>query len=210
MPASIILTFLYAPPAEVLGDAGRIIFYHVPLAWISVLAFVVAGFYAAVHLFSKSPRAADADMKSHVSATLGMFFAVLTTVTGSIWAKLSWGSYWNWDPRETTIMVLLLIYIAYLSLHGTLKDGEKRGRICASYLLIAAATVPFFVFIVPRLYPTLHPDPILNREASVHMDFRMRITLICTIASFTLLYLYLFGLRFRIAVLEKVRMGIER
>jgi len=198
MPGSIIMTLLWAPPAAILGDTSRIIYYHVPLAWISVLAFIISGIYSGVYLLTiKKQQIKDLHEKSHISASLGLFFTILTVITGSIWAKVSWGSFWNWDPRETSIMVLLLIYISYISLHTTLSNNENQGKICASYLIIAAATVPFFVFIIPRLYPSLHPDPILNREIRIHLDSRMRLTLLCSLLSFTFLFFYLFQLRIR-------------
>lgn len=203
MPFSIVMTFLYAPAEQILGDSSRILYYHVPLAWVSVLAYIISGFYSVMFLVSKKDKYIDSDVKSHISATLGTFFTILTIITGSLWAKLSWGSYWNWDPRETTIMVLLLIYIAYMSLHAMLENNENRGRICASYLLIASATVPFFIFIIPRLYGTLHPNAMfINREANIHLDSKMRVTILFTITSFTLLFIYLFDLINRIKIIE--------
>ena len=142
------------------------------------------------------------ERKFHNSALLGTVFCLLTTVTGSIWAKLMWGTYWNWDPRETSIVLLLLVYTAYFSLHGAMRGNPARGRICASYLIFAMATVPFFVFVVPRVYPSLHPDPVINPQMKVHLDSDMRLTLLFSTLSFTLLYFYLFTMRNRVSRLD--------
>lgn len=201
MPVVIYMSFIWAPPAEILGDASRIIYFHVPVAWVSVLAFIVAGVQSIILLASDRNRV----MREHMaynSAYAGMVFTLLTVITGSIWAKTSWGSYWNWDPRETSIVVLMLIYIAYLSLHSSLKGNPGRGRISSVYLIIAMITMPFLVFIIPRIYPSLHPDTIINQEKKIHLEAAMRITLFSSIVTFTLLYGYIYRIMNRITCLE--------
>ena len=99
-------------------------------------------------------------------------------------------------------MIILLIYIAYFSLQGALSENEKRGTIGSSYLILAMITLPFFVFLVPRIYPSLHPDPIINADKKIYLDDRMRVTLVVAIASFSILYVYLFDLMNRIFALR--------
>lgn len=202
MPVAIIMAFLWAPSADILGNSSRIIYFHVPLAWGGVLAFIISGIFSIVVLTDKNRKYHFLDEKAFNSAQIGMIFTVLATVSGSIWSKLSWGSYWNWDPRQTSITVLLLIYIAYFSLWAALRESPGRGRICSAYLVFAMVTVPFFIFIIPRMYPTLHPDPIINPERKLRMDFEMRMTLLVSTFSFTLLYLYLLNLLNRVTVIE--------
>jgi len=201
MPLSIVMAFLWAPSAQILGDASRIIYFHVPLAWVSVLAFTVSGIASVVYLFDKEKKFYCLDEKAYNSAGIGMVFTVLTIITGSIWAKISWGSYWNWDPRETSIVILFLIYIAYFSLYSALENNDSRGRIISAYLIFAMITVPFFIFIVPRIYPSLHPDPIINPEKKLHLDGKMRITLLVSTFSFTFLYFYILDMKNRILIL---------
>jgi heme exporter protein C len=145
----------------------------------------------------------DMDEKAYNSAAIGFAFTIMTVITGSIWAKISWGTFWNWDPRETSIVIILLIYIAYFSLRGSLPDNEKRGRIGSAYLILAMVTLPFFVFLVPRLYPSLHPDPIINADQKIYLDGRMKGTLVVAIVTFSILYCYLFDLMNRILILRK-------
>ena len=201
MPVVIYMAFIWAPPAAILGEASRILYFHVPVAWVSVVAFIVAGIQSIMLLTSDKKR----DVREYMAynaALSGMFFTIITVITGSVWAKLSWGSYWNWDPRETSIVVLMLIYIAYLSLYSSLKENPNRGGISAVYLIIAMVTMPFLVFIIPRIYPSLHPDTIINQEKKIHLETVMRATLFTSIVTFTLLYGYIYRLMNRITSLE--------
>jgi heme exporter protein C len=203
MPISILLAFLYAPSAEILGHTSRIIYFHVPCAWISVLAFIVSGIYAILFLFDKNKKFHIPEEKAYNSARIGMLFTILTVITGSLWAKLTWGSFWNWDPRETSIVILLLIYTAYFSLRSSVTDEDKKARISSVYLILAMFTVPFFIFIIPRLYPSLHPDPVINADRKIHLDYKMRTAFFISVISFTFLYAYLFNTLNRISALIK-------
>ena len=138
-----------------LEDKARNIFFHVPVAWTSVLGFLVALYYGFRYLRTKD---FDYDIKSVSSAGLGMMFCLLATITGSIWAKFNWGSFWNWDPRETSIFILLLIYGAYFALRSALGSDEIRARLSAVYAILAGMIAPFFVFVMPRIVGGLHPD----------------------------------------------------
>jgi len=201
MPAAIVMALVWVPPAEILGEASRILYFHVPLAFLAVLSFVIAG-CRSIMILIKDNKVAEREYKAYNAAFLGMFFTVLTIITGSIWAKISWGSYWNWDPRETSIVYLMLIYISYFCLYAVLGDNENRGRISAVYLIIAMIAMPFFVFIIPRMYPSLHPDTIINSEGKVHLEYAMRLTLLISTTVFTLLYAYIYSIMNRISALQ--------
>jgi len=203
MPITIVMAFLWVPPAEILGDYSRIIYFHVPLAWVSMLAFAVSGGLSTMHLLDRRKRFRLLDGKSYNSAAVGLAFTVLTVITGSIWAKLSWGSFWNWDPRETSILFVLLIYIAYFSLQSALAGNPSRGRIGSVYLIVAMTTLPFFMFLAPRVMQSLHPDTIININRTIYMDDRMRLTLMTALVSFTILYGYILNLLDRMMFVEK-------
>lgn len=179
--------FLVVPPAEGLGDLVRIIYFHVPLAWVSVLAFLGSAWWAVRFLRTSDRTQAR---KSYISAQWGLVFTLLATVSGAIFARLTWGAFWNWDPRQTTIFVLLLIYGAYLTLHAAIEDPDRRARVCAVYAVMAFLTVPFLVFILPRLYFSLHPSPIVN-GTGLAMEPVMLIVLLAAMADATLLYVWL-------------------
>lgn len=156
MAGIVISMFLVVPQYIGLGDAGRIIVMHVPTAWVTTLAYAVSAFFSARYLWKR--RVQD-DARAVAAAEVGTLFCVLATVTGSIFAEIVWGVFWNWDPRETTIVVLLLIYAAYFALRSALDDDERRRRLAASYNLFAALTMPFLLFVAPRISDsTLHPN----------------------------------------------------
>ena len=193
----LLLVFFVIPPAEGLGNYVRIIFIHIPCAWIGVLAFLVAAVYAwrvlrGGHDGAAAPAAvARADRLSARSASLGLTFTAVATVTGAIFSRLTWGAFWNWDPRQTTILCLLLIYAAYLALRSVTADPERRARVSAVYALFSFLAVPFLVFVIPRFYFSLHPEPVLNAAGHVDMDPIMLLVLLLALADVTLIYLAL-------------------
>lgn len=187
-----------------LEDKARNIFFHVPLAWTSVLGFLVALYYGFRYLRTKDM---DDDIKSVSSAGLGMMFCLLATITGSIWAKFNWGSFWNWDPRETSIFILLLIYGAYFALRSALGSDEVRARLSAVYVILAGVTAPFFVFILPRIVGGLHPGAQGDSAGStpvaqLHMPTNMWFVFFSGLIGFSMLFIWLFYLRIRAARIE--------
>ncbi len=156
MAAVIVAMFLVVPQYVGLGDTGRIIIMHVPTAWVTSIAFAVSAFYSIRYLRSRRP--AD-DAYALASAEAGFVFCALATITGAIFAQIVWGVFWNWDPRETSILVLLLIYAAYFALRSSIDDMERRRRLAAAYNIFAGITMPFLLFIAPRVSDsTLHPN----------------------------------------------------
>lgn len=188
------LVFFVVPPAEGLGNYVRIIFIHIPCAWVSVLAFLVAAVYAyrVLRGTMAAPAAmARADALSARSAQLGLIFTVIATVTGAIFSRLTWGAFWNWDPRQTTILCLLLIYAAYLALRAVTTDPERCARTSAVYALFSFLAVPFLVFVIPRFYFSLHPEPVLNAAGHIDMETTMLATLLLSLVDVTLIYIAL-------------------
>jgi heme exporter protein C len=214
--AGIILTFIwmaavlvgalwYAPAAEGLGETGRIIYFHVPLAWIAVLAFCMSMWFSVRALRF---RRAEDDIKAEVTARIGWWFCVLATVTGAFFAKAEWNMYWNWDPREISIAILLMVYFAYFGLRAAVPDPERRMRLAAVYAILAFMIMPFLVFVVPRAYASLHPDTLINREGTNQLaDPRMRLVFFSSLAGFTFLYLWLYNLSVRIEKVVRRRGG---
>ncbi|MCS7230041.1 MAG: cytochrome c biogenesis protein [Candidatus Kryptonium sp.] len=187
-----------------LGERARIIFLHVPSAWLSVIAFFVSMIYGIRYLRTRN---IFEDVKSASSAEIGFLFCLITTVTGAIWAKFNWGSFWNWDPRQTSIFVLLLIYGAYFVLRSAIEIEERKATLSAVYSIIAFVTVPFFIFIMPRMMPGLHPGSKGDPEGAgpvltFKMDPNMRILFFASLIGFTLLYLWIFKLRSKTEVLK--------
>lgn len=178
----------FVPPIKGLGEVAKIIFFHVPTAWVSVLAFFSSAFYAAKFLRASN---FSFDKMSERAARLGFIFVLLSTISGAIFSKLTWGAYWNWDPRQTTIFVLILIYGAYLTLRAAVSDEKIRAKVSAVYSLLSVLTVPFLVFILPRMYFSLHPSPVLNSAGRVEMDSIVLIVLIAAVVDATLIFIQL-------------------
>ena len=198
MAAVIAAAFLYVPPAKGFAspDAARIILFHVPCAMIAVLAYVVSTVYAVGYLVRGDVAL---DGKSAASASLGFLFTLLATITGMVFAHIEWGSAWNWDPRETSILMLLMVYAAYFALRSALPGNRSRGRISAVYNVLACLVMPFFVFILPRIAPaSLHPD-----RASLSPEYR--VVMAAAMLGFALLYLWVFRLAVRVGELEAAR-----
>lgn len=197
----VIITGILLPIPEIpaLGDKARVLYFHVPMSWISVLAFFMSMWYSIRYL---KTRDTDYDLKSFSSAQLGFLFCILATATGSLWAKFNWGSFWNWDPRQTSIFILLMIYGAYFALRSAIDSEEQRAKLSSVYSIIAGVTVPFFVFIMPRLVESLHPDPIINSQGKIHMDSTMLTVFLTSLVGFTMLYLWILNLKFRLERLQ--------
>ncbi|NLM46669.1 MAG: cytochrome c biogenesis protein CcsA [Firmicutes bacterium] len=204
MTAVILASFLYMPATQGLGQTGRIIVYHVPAAWLAVLAYLISMLNAVGYLRRGELRL---DRQARINAELGTVFCLVATVTGAIWSRAAWGWYWNWDPRQTSIAVLLLIYTAYFVLRSAVSDQARRARLSAVYSVLAFLTVPFLVFVVPRVYASLHPDLINLEQGSFDMDRKMLVVFLASLAGFTGLYAWMYKL---VARLENLLDKLEQ
>lgn len=190
-----------------LKERIKIMVLHVPTAWISVLAYLLSMIYSIMYL---RKRDLTYDIIAHSSAGVGVMFTILATVTGMIWAKFNWGAYWNWDPRQTSIFMLLIIYFAYFGLRSSIENSETRARLSSVYLIIAFATVPFLVFILPRISSGLHPGaagegtagPVLGGGAEM-LNQNLLITFGFSLFCFTLLFFWILNIKIRTELLNK-------
>ena len=180
-------------------ESARIVIFHVPTAWVGTLAFLISCITSVMYLWKRQPID---DIRASVSAALGLVFCTLATITGAVFAKIMWGAYWNWDPRQTSITFLLLIYAAYFALRGAIQDPEQRATLAAVYAILAFVTVPFLMFVVPRIYWSLHPDTIINTRGVNEFDSRYTWVLLASMAGFTGFFTWLYTLECRI---EKLR-----
>jgi heme exporter protein C len=194
------VALLKAPLVPVLEETTRVLYFHIPAAWLTVVALGWSMVSSILYLAKRDLRADD---HAAAAAELGLLFCIGATVSGALWAKAMWGAYWNWDPRETSIFFLLLLYTAYLALRGSIEDEEKRARLSAVYSVAAFVAVPFLIFVVPRMYETLHPDPIINPRGKVDMDPMIRWSFLAMLVGFTGLYVWMQSLRVRVSRLER-------
>jgi len=207
MSAMIVASFATPAPQEQIGESSRIFYYHIPQAWICVLAFTMSMIYSIRYLRS---RRIEFDDRAAETARLGFIFCLLATITGAIFAKIAWGSFWNWDPRETSVFILLLIYGSYFALRGAVADSERRAALSAVYSIFAFVTVPFLVFVLPRIVPSLHPvDSVVDVDLKFTMGPTVRVIFFSSLALYTVLYLWMLNLSIRIGRLVRSREEVE-
>ena len=204
--AALAAGFVWAPLVPVLGATTRVFYFHFPAAMVTCLALGWSKQHSPLNL-----RRRDLVHDDHAaaSAELGLLFCIAATVSGSMWAKAMWGAYWNWDPRETSIFFLMLIYAAYLALRASLEDPARRARLAAIYSCVAFVAVPFLVFVVPRIYFSLHPDPLLNARGKPDMDWRIMACAGALVLGFSALFFWMLSLRVRLGRSER-RRELER
>ena len=200
---SVIIWFSFTTPApqQQIGEASRIFYYHIPQAWICVIAFAMSAYYSIKYL--RKRNSIDDDMAAD-SARLGLLFCLLATITGAIFAKVTWGAFWNWDPRQTSIFILLLIYGAYFALRSAIEDEERRAALTSVYAIFAFVTVPFLVFVLPRMVPSLHPtDSVINKDLKFTMSPQVRTIFFSSLTLFTVLFFWIFNILKKTNVLRR-------
>lgn len=145
---------IFIPLNAQLEDTIRNLYFHVPAAWVATLAWFVAAFYGWRYL---RRRDSEDDLKAAGTAAAGLLFCILATASGAFWARLQWGEFWSFDPRQVSIFATLVIFAAYFGLRSALGDDELKRRASSVYLMLLALPVLYFVFVFPRTEAGLHP-----------------------------------------------------
>jgi heme exporter protein C len=182
--AAIALVFFYAPIDADQGFVQKIFYVHVPLAIVALIGFVVAGGFAVAHLRT---RRAAFDHLSYVAIHMGIIFGVAVLLTGSIWARASWGKWWVWDePTLVSFLIVFLLYVTYYPLRYSIEDPERRARYSSVFAITAGAFVPINFIAVRLAEGFVHPR-VLNTTAG-DMPGEMRLTFLVSLAGIALLY----------------------
>ena len=193
--ASTVLVGLIIVPADrVQGDAQRIMYVHVPSAWLAYLAFFVTFAGSVMYLWRRDFRF---DRWAVSAAEIGTLFTGLTILTGAIWGKVTWGIWWDWDPRLTTTAILFLVYLGYLLLRASIADRARRARIGSVVGILGFAQVPIVHFSV-LWWRSLHQPPSVIRPDHHTIDHLLLAVLLANVASFTLVFGYLLFRRIRL------------
>jgi heme exporter protein C len=202
MATVITAAFLWPAPAQgFIGESSRIVFFHVPCAWTATLAFLVAAGYSLAYLARRNPWHDDV---AAAAVRLGLLFAVLALVTGSLFAKIMWGSYWNWDPRESSFLLLIFLYAAYLFLRSAVEDPGRRAQMSAAYALFAAVLMPFLTFVAPRLTASLHPQTVINPQGKILMDTPTKAVFFGGLLANSALFLWMLSIESRASRLARL------
>ena len=189
-----------SPADEVQGEAVRMLYIHVPTAWLAFLAFGVTALGSALYLFPKT-RSLAWDRMAGASAEIGVLYTGLTLVAGSIWGRITWGVYWTWDARLTTTALLFVLYLGYLALRRLPATHEQRAKRCAIAGLIAVIDVPI-VYGSVEWWRTLHQEATVREIGNVQISGSMLFSLFVGVVAFTLAYLWLMVHKTRIARME--------
>ncbi len=196
--AGLVMGFGIAPREVTQGDVQRIMYLHVPSVWAAYLAFGVVLVASIAYLVR---RAEAADRLAHASAEVGVLFTGITIATGSIWGKPTWGTWWTWDARLTSVSILFVMYLGYLLLRGMIDDRERGARFAAVLGIVAAFNIPLVHFSV-YWWRTLHQPPSLMKPGPSTMPGIIVAALLVNFAAFTLLYVYFVTKRARLLGLE--------
>ena len=199
-----VMALVVSPPDAVQGDAVRLLYVHVPTAWVAMyLSFGVTSLASALWLWPRTRRRSW-DLLAGASAEIGVVFIALTLAVGSIWGRATWGVWWTWDARLTTTAVLLVLYLGYLALRRVPADPDTRARRSAIAALLAFVDVPI-VHQSVVWWRTLHQQAsVLEENRILHPTIHgsMLWTLLVGLTAFTLLYFWLLVHRFRLARVE--------
>lgn len=207
LPLSLAAIFLYAPTERTQGNVQRVFYLHVPLAWIAYLAFFIV-FVASVLYLRQG--AARWDTLARSAAEVGVVFTTLVLVTGSLWARPIWGTWWSWDARLTTTLVLWFVYIGYLTLRSYVADERRGARYAAVLGIIGFVDVPIVNQSV-SWWRTLHPQPIVAAPGGPNMPPSMVATLALSLVALTLLFAWILQRRYQLEALRlEVRALRER
>jgi len=178
---------IFTPQDVVQGESVRIMYVHVPSAWIAYLAFIVTAVASAGWLFGKK-HSMGFDRFAGASAEVGVMFMAITLITGSLWGRLTWGEFWQWDPRLTTTAFLFVTYLGYLAVRRLDGSKEQRARRSAVVAMLAVLEIPLVHFSVV-LWRSLHQGAtVLNPSGDVKMDGLMLFTLFSGVVGFTLVF----------------------
>ena len=199
LATGLVMAFGVAPREVSQGNVQRIMYVHPPLAWVAYVAFAVVALASIAYLVRRRPAA---DRLAHASAEVGVVFTGLAIATGSIWGKPTWGTWWTWDARLTSVAILFVMYVGYLLLRGTIEDRERAARYCAVLGIVAALDMPLVHFSV-YWWRTLHQPPSLMKPGGFTGSSAILWPLLVNLAAFTLLYVYLVAKRARLLRAER-------
>jgi heme exporter protein C len=188
------------PRLAILHETIRNLFFHVPM-WFAMIAVLIASLIFSFRYLGKHDM--ELDIKAEEYARVGIMFGVLGLITGSLWAKYTWGAWWTNDVKLNGAAAAMLVYFAYFLLRKSIDDEQKRARISAVYSIFAFALMTVFIFILPRLTDSLHPgnggNPAFNQY---DLDNKMRMIFYPAVIGWILLAFWIGDLRIRLKKIQ--------
>lgn len=196
------LVFFWVPTEVSQGVSQRIFYVHVPAAWTCFLAFGLCALTSGMYLWLRDERL---DRAAVASAEGGMVFATIMLVTGPLWGKIAWGTYWTWEPRLTLTLLLWFIFLGYFMVRSSSDNPEKGKRFAAVVAIVGALDIPF-IHLSVLWFRSLHPQPVVIKPEGPTLPGEMLTVLMASLLAFTLLFFGLFFLRY---ALEGLRAGLD-
>ena len=200
--AALGLVFFYAPLEAVMGMVQKVFYFHVASTWLGMLGFLVAALAGIFYLRTKEQVW---DVAGVAGVEIGLVFMLVGIVSGSIWARPIWNTWWTWDPRLTTTTIMELIYLAYLMLRQGIEEPERKARFGAVYALVGFISVPLTFFSI-RIFRTIHPVVIGSAgpiaSGSFDMSAKMLQTFIFSLVTYSFLFATLLWHRIRLGRLQ--------
>ncbi|HEY1953499.1 MAG TPA: cytochrome c biogenesis protein CcsA [Gemmatimonadaceae bacterium] len=179
------------------GAAQKIFYIHVPAAWVAFMAFFLVAIASGVYLWLRDHRL---DQFAESSAEVGVIFTTVVLITGPLWARPIWGTWWAWwDVRLVSTLFLWFIYVSYIVLRGAVESPGLRARYSAILGILGALLIPF-IHLSVYLFSTMHPMPIVGKPSKPSLPSEMLVTLLLSLGAFTLLYFAFVRSRYRYAV----------
>ncbi len=197
--AGLYLSFFVAPPDYQQGETVRIMFVHVPSAWLAMFGYMLIAAAALGTLIWRHPLA---DVAAQTAAPIGATFCFIALVTGSLWGKPMWGTYWVWDARLTSVLVLFLLYLGLIALWQAIEEPGRAGRAAAILALVGAINIPIIKFSV-NWWNTLHQPASIVRLGGPTIDPSMLWPLLVMAIAFTLLFVLLHLIAMRAEILRR-------
>ncbi len=176
---------IYAPTETIMGNIQRIFYFHMGTVWVATIAFMIVFVASIIYLINGKKKW---DVLAYTSAEIGVLFITLTIITGSIWAKPVWGTWWTWDPQLTTTFILWILYIVYLLIRANSGFDEKKAKYSAVFAIIAFIDLPL-VYISARVMRGI--SPVVFGPGGGGIEPKMLNALLITLVSFTLLFILL-------------------
>lgn len=200
--ASLTMVFFYVPTETEMGIVQRILYVHVPSAWVAFLAFGIVALCSAGYLWLRDERL---DAVSVAAAELGLVFTTIVLLTGPLWGRLAWGAWWVWEPRLTLTLLLWFIYVGYFMLRGATENPHRGKRFAAVLGVVGAVDIPL-IHLSVQWFRSQHPKPVFLRPEGPQADPPMVWTLLVSLLAFTLLFAALLALRYG---LERVQPRLD-
>lgn len=191
----------FTPVDRLQGPAQKILYIHAPAGTMSLMAFAICGVLSLIYLAMRDRRL---DRAAAASAEVGVAFSVAMLITGPLWGKPVWGTWWAWDARLTSTLFIFLLFVGYLIMRDAVIDPDQRARFSAVIGIMGLVLVPF-IHMTVYLFRTLHPDPTLIKPSAPSMPGVMLVTLLSSIGVFILLYAGFVTQRYAVAALQEMR-----